>query len=71
MIRSRQGALRVDPRLNLLTAEAIAVALMSRGSIRLANESPPLIRASDLRNSVDCGVTSCIVASDSLSYTDR
>ena len=38
------GALRLDPR-PTLTAEAIAVALMSKGSIRLANESPPLIRA--------------------------
>jgi hypothetical protein len=39
------GALRLDPRPNLLTAEAVAVALLCGGSIRLANESPPLIRA--------------------------
>jgi|HubBroStandDraft_1064217.scaffolds.fasta_scaffold85491_1 hypothetical protein len=38
------GALRLDPRPNLLTAEAIAVGLLSGGTIRVANESPPLTR---------------------------
>ena len=36
------GALRLDPRPNLLTAEAVAVALLCAGSIRLATASPPL-----------------------------
>ncbi len=39
------GALRLEPRPNLLTAEAIAVALLSSGSIRVATASPPLARA--------------------------
>jgi hypothetical protein len=34
------GALHLDPPPNLLTAEAIAVALLSGGSIRVANECP-------------------------------
>jgi hypothetical protein len=36
------GALRLDPRPNLLTAEAVAVALLCGGSVRLATASPPL-----------------------------
>ncbi len=39
------GALRLDPRPNLLTAEAVAVALLCAGSIRLATASPPLTQA--------------------------
>ena len=39
------GALRLDPRPNLLTAEAVAVALLCGGSIRLATASPPLAQA--------------------------
>jgi hypothetical protein len=40
------GALRLDPRPNLLTAEAVAVALISGSSIRVATQSPLLARAS-------------------------
>jgi hypothetical protein len=39
------GALRLDPRPNLLTAEAVAVALLCGGGIRLATASPPLAQA--------------------------
>ncbi len=39
------GALRLDPRPNLLTAEAVAVALLCGGSIRLATAAPPLAQA--------------------------
>jgi hypothetical protein len=38
------GALRLDPRPNLLTAEAIAVALLSGGTIRVAIDPLPLTR---------------------------
>lgn len=39
------GALRLDPRPNLLTAESVAVALLCGGSIRLATASPLLAQA--------------------------
>jgi hypothetical protein len=39
------GALRLEPRPNLLTAEAVAVALLCSGNIRLATASPPLAQA--------------------------
>jgi hypothetical protein len=39
------GALRLDPRPNLLTAEAVAVALLCGGSVRLATASPHLAQA--------------------------
>jgi hypothetical protein len=40
-----EGAPRLDPRPDLLTAEAVAIALLCGGGIRLAAASPPLAQA--------------------------
>jgi hypothetical protein len=45
LVLSVMGALRLDPRPNLLTSEAVAVALLCGGNIRLATALPPLAEA--------------------------
>jgi hypothetical protein len=51
------GAPRLDPRPNLLTAEAVAVALLCGGNVRLATASPPLAQACE-----SCGISLAVEA---------